>query len=109
MIARTSRRSAGKVAAKPVLSSVLHCDKPGQLSVPTQLSLGNDGRLYLTGSGEGQRLKLDLQSIRLEESVAWFRVGHQCGLNLVHGDSFSEWLRMIEKALSSVASVRIRA
>jgi hypothetical protein len=100
MTLKTLRHAAGRPGPKPVLSSVLRCDNAGQLSVPTQLSLANDGRLYLTGSGEGQRLKLDPQSISLKESVAWFRVAHQCGLNLIHGDSFSEWLRMIEKALS---------
>ena len=100
MMLKTTKRAPGKAGSKLVLSSVLHCDNPGQLSVPTQLSLGSDGRLYLTGFGEGQRLKLDPQSISLRESVAWFRVAHQCGLNLIHGDSFSEWLRMIEKALS---------
>ena len=99
MTLKTLKHAAGKTGLKPVLSSVLRCDDPGQLSVPTQLSLGNDSKLYLTGSGEGQRLKLEPQPISLKESVAWFRVAHQCGLNLIHGDSFSEWLRMIEKAL----------
>jgi hypothetical protein len=99
MTARTTIRTVIRPSQKPVLTLVLSCDHPGQLSVPTQLNLGNDGRLYLTGSGEGSVVKFDPQPISLKESVAWFRVGHQCGLNLIHGDSFSEWLRMIEKTL----------
>ncbi len=81
------------------LSQVMRCDTPGELSVPNHLSLGNDGRLYLTRSVEGKDAKLKPQPINLKESLAWFRVGHECGWNLVHGDAFGDWLKLIERAL----------
>jgi len=36
----------------------------------------------------------------LKESVAWFRLGHSYNLNLTKGESFNEWLKLIEQALS---------
>jgi hypothetical protein len=100
MAAKTSRRAAGGSSSKVVLSSVMRCDDPGQLTVPNHLNLGNDGKLYLTRSGEAAGPKLKPQPISLRDSVAWFRVGKECGWILAHGDCFGEWLKMIEKALS---------
>jgi hypothetical protein len=75
-------------------------DEPGQLTVPNHLSLGNDGKLYLTRSSEAGGPKAKPQPISLKESVAWFRPGHSYNLNLTRGESFSEWLKLIEQALS---------
>ena len=36
----------------------------------------------------------------MKESVAWFRLAHSYNLNLTKGESFSEWLKLIEQALS---------
>ena len=78
----------------------MRCDDPGQLTVPNHLNLGNDDKLYLTRSGGAAGPKLKPQPISLRDSVAWFRVGQECGWNLAYGDCFGEWLKMIEKALS---------
>ena len=100
MTSKTSRRAAGGFSSQVVLSSVMRCDDPGQLTVPNHLNLGNDGKLYLTRSGEAAGPKLKPQPVSLKDSVAWFRVAQESGWKLVFGDSFSEWLKMIEKALS---------
>ena len=68
-------------------------------AVPNHLNLGNDGKLYLTWSSETEDSKTKPQAISLKESVAWFRLGHSYSLNLTKGESFSEWLKMIEAAL----------
>ncbi len=75
-------------------------DNPGQLTVPAQLNLGNDSKLYLTRIGEAENPKARPQPVSLKESVAWFRLGHDCNLNLTKGERFTEWLKLIEQALS---------
>jgi hypothetical protein len=82
-----------------ILSPVMLYDDPGQLTVPNHLNLGNDGRLYLTSVGEAKTQKAKPQSISLKESVAWFRLGHECNLKLIENERFNEWLKMIEQAL----------
>ncbi len=47
---KTPRRKAADASVRIVLSRVVQYDDPGQLSVPNQLDLGNDGKLYLTRS-----------------------------------------------------------
>jgi len=75
-------------------------ENPGQLTAPNQLSVGDDGRLYLTRSEEGQSPKGKLQPISMKESVAWFRLGHECNMSLTKGEKFSEWLKSIEQGLA---------
>ena len=87
-------------SGRVVLSSVMRYDNPGQLTVPNHLNLGNDGKLYLTRSGDARSPKAKPQPISLKESVAWFRLGHSYNLNLNKDESFSEWLKMIEAALA---------
>jgi hypothetical protein len=87
-------------SSRVVLSSVMRYDNPGQLTVPNHLNLGNDGKLYLTRSTKTEDSKAKPQAISLKESVAWFRLGHDYGLNLAKGERFSEWLKMIESALA---------
>ncbi|MGD0259225.1 MAG: hypothetical protein ABSD29_05295 [Verrucomicrobiota bacterium] len=103
---RTKTQNGKRKTAEPsssnrvVLYPVLRYDNPGQLTVPNHLSLGNDGKLCLTRSSEAERPKAKPQPISLKESVAWFRLGHSYGLSLTRGESFNEWLKMIEGALS---------
>jgi hypothetical protein len=59
-----------------------------------------DGKLYLTRSGEVESVRAKPQPITLKESVAWLRVGHQYSLNSTKGESFGDWLKLIEEALS---------
>jgi hypothetical protein len=95
---RTSKRKKTQPSSRVILFSVMRYDDPGQLTVPNHLNLGNDGKLYLTRSREAGSEKA--QPISLKESVAWFRLGHSSNLNLTRGESFSEWLKLIEQALS---------
>ena len=97
---RPSKRKKTNSSSQVVLFLVMRYDHPGQLTVPNHLSLGNDGKLYLTRSGEEGSPKTRPQAISLKESVAWFRLGHSYNLNLTRGESFSEWLKLIEQALS---------
>jgi chaperonin GroEL len=39
------------------------------------------------------------QTISLKESVAWFRLGDDCNLNLTKCERFNEWLKLIQQAL----------
>src|SRR5437867_11313345 len=98
------RSSPGKRKPAPsqqfASSLVMRYENPGQLTVPNQLSLGDDGRLYLTRSEEGQSPKGKLQSISMKESVAWFRLGHECNMPLTKGEKFSDWLKSIEQRLA---------
>jgi hypothetical protein len=101
----TAKRSTPKPAPSQhvALSLVMQYENPGQLTVPNQLNLGNDGRLYLTRSEEGQSPKDKLgklQSISVKESVAWFRLGHECNMSLTKGEKFSDWLKSIEQGLA---------
>jgi hypothetical protein len=102
-----------KVLRKPVdtlkqaaLSPVMRYDDSGQLTVPNQLNLGLDGKLYLTRSNENGNPKNNgspktkPQLISLKESVAWFRLGHDYNLRQVEGERFSDWLKMVENALA---------
>jgi hypothetical protein len=93
-------RKKTKPSSQVILFPVARYDDPGQLTVPNHLNLGNDGKLYLTRSGEAENLKAKPQPIGLKESVAWFRLGHDYNLNLTKGERFREWLKMIEQALS---------
>ena len=97
---RASKRKKTKSSSQVILFPVMRYDDPGQLTVPNHLSLGNDGKLYLTRSGEEGSPKTKPQAISLKESVAWFRLGHRYNLNLTRSDSFSKWLELIEEALS---------
>lgn len=99
MATKASKRGATKPSNQVVLYSVLRYENPGQLTIADHLSLGNDGKLYLRRSGEPQRAKAKLQPITLKESVAWFRVGHECSVKLLHGDRFADGLKMLEQAL----------
>ncbi len=92
-------REAAKTSQCVHMSVVLRYDNPGQLTLPDQLNLGEDGRLYLTRSGEAEEPKAGPQPVSLEESVAWFRVGNDSHLRVIQGESFSEWLKRIEQAL----------
>lgn len=89
-----------KPSSQVILSPVMWYDDPGQLTVPNHLNLGNDGKLYLTRPSQAGRPKTKPQSISLKESVAWFRLGHDCNSSLTKGENFSEWLKLIEQALS---------
>jgi hypothetical protein len=97
---RTAKRKKSKPSSQAILFPVMWYDDPGQLTVPNRLNLGNDGKLYLTRSNEPGNPKVKPQLISLKESVGWFRLGHNCNLNLTKGESFSEWLKMVEQALS---------
>jgi len=96
----TRKTAEPSKSSRVVLSSVMRYDNPGQLTVPNHLNLGNDGKLYLTRSSETGDSKAKPQAISLKESVAWFRLGHSYNLNLIKGESFSEWLKLVEQALS---------
>ena len=96
----TRKTAEPSKSSRVVLSSVMRYDNPGQLTVPNHLNLGNDGKLYLTRSSETENPKAKPQPISLKESVAWFRLGHIYSLNFTRGESFSEWLKLIEQALS---------
>lgn len=87
-------------SSRIVLSPVMRYDDPGQLTVPNHLNLGNDCKLYLTRSSETENPRAKPQPKSLKESVAWFRLGHTYGLSFTRGESFSEWLKMIESALA---------
>ena len=97
---RASKRKKTKSSSQVILFPVMRYDDPGQLTVPNHLNLGNDGKLYLTRSSEAGSPKTKPQPISLKESVAWFRLGHSYDLNPTRGESFSEWLKLIEQALS---------
>ena len=97
---RASKRQKTKSSSQVILFPVMRYDDPGQLTVPNHLNLGNDGKLYLTSTGEAAKPKVKPQPISLKESVAWFRLGHDYQLELAKGERFSEWLKMIEEALS---------
>jgi hypothetical protein len=97
---KTSKRKPMKLSGQMILSPVMWCDDPGQLTVPNHLNLGSDGKLYLTRPSQAGKPKGKPQFITLKESVAWFRLGHDCNLNLTKGESFSGWLKLIEQALS---------
>ena len=97
---RASKRKKTKSSSQVILFPVMRYDDPGQLTVPNHLSLGNDGQLYLTRSSEAGSSKTKPQAISLKESVAWFRLGHTYNLIFTRGESFSEWLKLIEQALS---------
>jgi len=99
-MARTSKRKKAKPSSQVILFPVMRYDDPGQLTIPNHLNLGNDGKLYLTRSSETENPKAKPQPISLKESVAWFRLGHIYSLNFTRGESFSEWLKLIEQALS---------
>ena len=99
-MARTSKRKKAKPSSQVILFPVMRYDDPGQLTVPNHLNLGNDGKLYLTRSGDARSPKAKPQPISLKESVAWFRLGHSYNLNLNKDESFIEWLKMIEAALA---------
>lgn len=100
MTAKTAERAPAKSANKVLLTSVLQYGNC-TLAIPDQLSLGDDGKLYLTNSSPANRSSAKLQSVTLKESVAWFRVGHECSLKLIEGEKFDEWLRLIEQGLAS--------
>ena len=36
----------------------------------------------------------------MKESVAWFRLGHECNISLTKGEKFSDWLKSIEQGLA---------
>jgi hypothetical protein len=99
--AQRSRAGQRRPALSPqaALSLILRFENPGQLTVPNQLSLGADGRLYLTRSAEGTPPQGQPQLISLRESVAWFRLGHECHMPLTEGEKFGHWLKSIEQAL----------
>ena len=96
----TRKTAEPSKSSRVVLSSVMRYDNPGQLTVPNHLNLGNDGKLYLTRSSETEDSKAKPQAISLKESVAWFRLGHDYSLILARAERFSEWLKMIERALA---------
>jgi len=96
---KTSKRKTTKPSGRVILSPIMSYEDPGQLTVPNHLNLGNDGQLYLTRDGDATNPKVKPQTISLKESVAWFRLGHDCNLNLTKGERFNEWLKMIEQAI----------
>ena len=83
-----------------LLSPIMWYDDTGQLTVPRHLNLGSDGKLYLTRSDPVANPKEKAQPISLKESFAWFRLGHDCNLNLTKGQKFNEWLRTVEAGLA---------
>jgi hypothetical protein len=108
---KNARKSAAAKQSKPdkrkpapsqpvPLSRVMRFENPGQLTVPNQLSLGGDSRLYLTRFEAGRSSEDRPQAISVKESVAWFRLGHECNLILTKGEKFSDWLKSIEQALA---------
>jgi hypothetical protein len=76
----------------------------GQLTLPNQMNLGNDGRLYLSRSNAAEETGTNPQPISLKESVAWYRLGQEYGLSVSQGEKLSEWLKSIEAALDQAAS-----
>jgi len=88
-----------KPASPIVLSPVMRYENAGQLTVPNHLNLGNDGKLYLTRSGQNDS-KSSRQPISVKESIAWFRLGHEYNLSVTKDAGFSEWLKIVEQNLS---------
>ncbi len=96
---KTSKRKTTKPSGRVILSPIMSYENPGQLTVPNRLNLGNDGKLYLTRDDDVTHPKAKPQTISLKESVAWFRLGHDCNLNLAKGERFNEWLKLVEGAM----------
>jgi hypothetical protein len=88
-----------KPANAVVLSPVMRYENLGQLTVPNHLNLGNDGKLYLTRSGENDS-KSSRQLISVKESIAWYRLGHEYNLSVTKDTGFSDWLKIVEQNLS---------
>lgn len=88
-----------KPASRVVLSPVMRYENPGQLTVPTHLNLGNDGKLYLTRTN-GNDSKRSRQLISVKESIAWFRLGHEYNVSVTRDAGFSEWLKIVEQSVS---------
>ena len=61
--------------------------------------MGSDGKLYLARADDAKTPNAKPQRISLKESVAWYRLGHDCNLNLTKGERFNDWLKLIEQAL----------
>lgn len=97
---KTSTPKKAKPAPQIVLSPVMRYENPGQLTVPNHLSIGNDGKLYLTSGSETGGSKGSRQLISVKESVAWFRLGHDYNLSVTKDVGFSEWLKIIEQSIS---------
>jgi hypothetical protein len=97
---KSSKRKTTKASGRVILSPVMSYDNPGQLTVPNRLNLGNDAKLYLTRDGDATNPKAKPQSISLKESVAWYRLGHDCNLSPTKRERFNEWLKLIEQALT---------
>ena len=91
--------AAPRRSSRAILSLVIRYENLGQLTVPNELSFGNDGRLYLTRSSGPEGEGAGPQAISLKESVGWFRLGQEYGLSVTKGDNFSEWLKTVEAAL----------
>jgi hypothetical protein len=96
---KTSKPQKSKPAGQVVLSPVMSYENPGQLTVPNHLSIGNDGKLYLTRTGQTNDSSGLRQLISVKESVAWFRLGHECNLNVTRDAGFTEWLKIIEQSI----------
>ena len=99
-MSKPAKLKANRLSSRVTLFAVMRYDNPGQLTVPNHLSLGSDGKLYLTRAEDAKNPKTKPQPISLKESVAWFRLGHDYNLNLTKGERFNDWLKMIEQAVS---------
>ncbi len=97
---KTPKRKTTKTNKPVILFPIMWYDDVGQLTVPKHLNLGSDGELYLTRSCPVANPKEKTQPISLKESFAWFRLGHDCNLNLTKGQKYGDWLRMVETALT---------
>lgn len=99
MATKAAKRVASKRSSKVVLFSVLRYENQWQTTIPNHLLLGNDGKLYLTRNGKAPSAGVQPLPVTLKESVAWFRLLHECSLQLDEGEKFSDWLKLIEKRL----------
>lgn len=99
MKTRKPKSKKSKPASHVILSPVMYYENPGQLTVPNHLSIGNDGKLYLSKSEPKNNPAGPRQLISVKESVAWFRLGHDYNLNITKDAGFTEWLKIVEQSI----------
>ena len=98
----TRRTSNGALKSRTVFSLVMRYENPGQLTVPTHLFLGSDDKLYLAHDA----VATNPQPISVKESVAWFRLAHDCHVCTAKEVAFSKWLGLVERELAVTTMLR---